>query len=67
MIYNVHLDLTFSSAEWRLPLGESGLLEFFLEVISTEGVPHEIVLPALRLVGNACADTSRDLACLDIN
>ncbi|KAI9887942.1 MAG: hypothetical protein M1823_000199 [Watsoniomyces obsoletus] len=51
---------TSRAIEWRVPVGESGLLEFFLEVISTEGVPNEILLPALRLVGNACADTDQN-------
>ena len=46
-----------SAAEWRLPLGESGVLDFFLEVISDVHVPNELLLSSLRLIGNACAET----------
>lgn len=44
-------------ASWRLPLGESGLLEHVLSVVPvTEEPQHALNKQALRLVGNACAD-----------
>ena len=42
---------------WRRPLGESGMLEFGLAVMSSNTVSEELQTQALRLVGNACADT----------
>jgi hypothetical protein len=48
----------FDAAEWRLPYGESGILDFFLAVIGAPSVSHDLLLHSLRLVGNSCADTS---------
>ena len=56
---NSRSTLMMSAAEWRLPLGESGLLDFFLEVISDVQVPNQLLLPSLRLIGNACAETGK--------
>lgn len=44
-------------ASWRSPYGQTGILEFFLRVVATEDIDHDIMLHSLRLVGNACADT----------
>ncbi len=44
-------------ALWRLPIGESGLLSFFLGILSTEGLRQSLSIHALRLIGNSCADT----------
>jgi hypothetical protein len=38
-------------------MGESGILNSFLAILSTEGVPEQLMVHALRLIGNACADT----------
>ncbi|KAI9833159.1 MAG: hypothetical protein M1819_003781 [Sarea resinae] len=46
--------------EWRRPLGQSGVLEFFCQVVATPGVRSEITLQSLRLVGNSCADTDEN-------
>ncbi|KAI9746721.1 MAG: hypothetical protein M1818_000436 [Claussenomyces sp. TS43310] len=45
---------------WRIPLGQTGLLNSFLQVIATEGVPHALMIHALRLIGNSCADTDEN-------
>ncbi|KAH0537223.1 hypothetical protein FGG08_005965 [Glutinoglossum americanum] len=46
--------------EWRIPYGEAGVLDFFLRVVATEGVEHNLMYHSLRLVGNSCADTETD-------
>jgi hypothetical protein len=51
-----HTDV--GAAEWRLPYGESGILDFFLAVIEAPSVGQDLLLHSLRLVGNSCADTS---------
>jgi hypothetical protein len=38
-------------------MGESGMLELFLSLLSTQHIPPNLVRPSLRLIGNACADT----------
>jgi hypothetical protein len=46
---------------WRLPLGESGLLEFVLSAVPIKKeVQHPLNKQALRLVGNACADCGKN-------
>ncbi|KPM34383.1 hypothetical protein AK830_g12191 [Neonectria ditissima] len=45
---------------WRLPYGDSGILNFFLEILAAEGVSHGIKVHALRIVGNSCADTDEN-------
>ncbi|KAJ1337944.1 importin subunit alpha-6/7 [Microdochium nivale] len=43
---------------WRKPLGESGILDFFLSLLATEqALRPALLLQILRLMGNACADT----------
>jgi hypothetical protein len=49
--------LTGCAASWRKPIGESGLLDFFLEVVGNKGVRQTITTQALRIIGNSCADT----------
>ncbi|GMF79173.1 unnamed protein product [Aspergillus oryzae] len=49
-----------SIALWRLPYGQSGVLTFFLQLIaSKEDVGTGLLLHALRLIGNSCADTGK--------
>lgn len=48
-------------ASWRSPYGQTGILEFFLRVVATEDIDHDIMLHSLRLVGNTCADTGMHL------
>jgi hypothetical protein len=51
---------SFTSASWRLPLGESGLLEFVLSAVPVKkGPQHPLNKQALRLVGNVCADCGK--------
>ncbi|KAJ5929669.1 hypothetical protein N7454_006619 [Penicillium verhagenii] len=46
---------------WRAPIGQSGILKFFLEVISSrEEIERGLLLHSLRLVGNSCADTDEN-------
>ncbi|KAJ5175473.1 uncharacterized protein N7482_001350 [Penicillium canariense] len=46
---------------WRGPIGNSGVLKFFLEVISSKNnVDAKLLLHSLRLVGNSCADTDEN-------
>lgn len=45
------------AAEWRLPFGQAGILDFFLELIATEEMDLAMEAQILRLIGNACADT----------
>ncbi|PKS10971.1 hypothetical protein jhhlp_002730 [Lomentospora prolificans] len=43
--------------QWRLPLGESGILDFFIGVLAEPDTPDDLALQCLRLIGNSCADT----------
>jgi len=44
---------------WREPLGDSGILDFFLSLLATEeALRPTLILQILRLTGNACADTN---------
>ncbi|WQF86621.1 Putative armadillo-like helical, Rap1 GTPase-GDP dissociation stimulator 1 [Colletotrichum destructivum] len=47
-------------ASWRRPLGESGILDFFLSIIATQGLRPELKKHMLRLIGNSCADTDEN-------
>jgi Rap1 GTPase-GDP dissociation stimulator 1 len=56
------IGLTNTVAEaWRLPLGDAGIVDFFLSVISVEKIPLPLKIHALRLIGNSCADTGKAL------
>ncbi|KAK3316561.1 hypothetical protein B0H66DRAFT_298213 [Apodospora peruviana] len=44
-----------SLEHWRAPLGESGVLDFFLPLVRLE-LGHEVKSQILRVIGNACAD-----------
>jgi len=45
-------------ASWRAPFGQSGVLRFFLDVISLKNeVDSGLLLHSLRVIGNSCADT----------
>ncbi|KAI1347331.1 armadillo-type protein [Xylaria sp. FL0043] len=46
----------------RVPLGESGLLEFFCSIVSTQGLRSTLVVQCLRVIGNSSADTDRNRA-----
>jgi hypothetical protein len=47
-------------ASWRLPYGRAGILNFFLQIIASRGFDdNDVLLHALRLVGNCCADTGK--------
>ncbi|KAI1192600.1 armadillo-type protein [Nemania serpens] len=40
----------------RTPLGESGLLDFFCSVVSTQGLRSTLIVQCLRIIGNSSAD-----------
>ncbi|KAF7879080.1 hypothetical protein EAF04_000280 [Stromatinia cepivora] len=48
--------------KWRVPIGDSGILNFFLELLSGHTLRHSLKLQILRLVGNSCADTDENRA-----
>ncbi|KAI0888507.1 ARM repeat-containing protein [Annulohypoxylon maeteangense] len=41
---------------WRIPLGKSGLLDFFLELLKGDNLDPDLTAFALRIIGNTCAD-----------
>ncbi|KAI5464846.1 armadillo-type protein [Mariannaea sp. PMI_226] len=47
---------------WRLPYGESGILGFFLQILAAEGISQGVLVHALRITGNSCADTEENRA-----
>ncbi|PVH72809.1 hypothetical protein DL98DRAFT_659810 [Cadophora sp. DSE1049] len=58
-----HLDLSAEKladasreTRWRIPIGESGVLDFFLGILPHCDARRVLKLQILRLIGNACAD-----------
>ncbi|WEW59391.1 hypothetical protein PRK78_004862 [Emydomyces testavorans] len=47
-------------SKWRLPYGKTGVLDLYLRIIATRDVEDDILLHALRLIGNSCADTDEN-------
>ncbi|KAJ9142359.1 Gtp binding protein [Pleurostoma richardsiae] len=47
---------------WRLPLGDSGLVDFFLGILAADNLRLPLKVHALRVIGNACADTDENRA-----
>lgn len=47
---------------WRTPMGESGVLNFYLENLSIHELRHPLKIQVLRLIGNSCADTDENRA-----
>ncbi|RYP65925.1 hypothetical protein DL771_008055 [Monosporascus sp. 5C6A] len=45
---------------WRIPLGESQLLDFFIGIVGTEGLRRPLTVHTLRIIGNSCADTDQN-------
>ncbi|GAQ43091.1 GTP-binding protein [Aspergillus niger] len=46
---------------WRISYGKTGVFDFFLQLIaSKETIDNRVILHALRLVGNSCADTNEN-------
>lgn len=52
----VHPDADKTAASWRIPIGESGLLDFFLGILAVDGLRQSLKIHTLRLIGNSCAD-----------
>lgn len=47
---------------WRLPYGNSGILEFFVALLAEGHLRPKLHIHALRLIGNSCADTDENRA-----
>ncbi|KFY75619.1 hypothetical protein V499_04421 [Pseudogymnoascus sp. VKM F-103] len=47
---------------WRIPMGNSGLVDAFLMIVATEGIQNSLMIHVLRLIGNTCADTDENRA-----
>ncbi|CAG8958675.1 hypothetical protein HYFRA_00011517 [Hymenoscyphus fraxineus] len=45
-----------------LPLGDSGILDFFLRLLGQDNLDHALKVHVLRLIGNSCADTDENRA-----
>ncbi|KAI1452997.1 ARM repeat-containing protein [Annulohypoxylon moriforme] len=41
---------------WRIPLGKSGLLDIFLDLLKGDSLDPDLIAFALRIIGNTCAD-----------
>ncbi|KAI2466306.1 ARM repeat-containing protein [Annulohypoxylon bovei var. microspora] len=41
---------------WRIPLGKSGLLDFFISLLKGDDPDPDLIAYALRIIGNSCAD-----------
>ncbi|KAK8044531.1 Rap1 GTPase-GDP dissociation stimulator 1-B [Apiospora rasikravindrae] len=46
--------------KWRKPLGESGMLDFFLGLVNNDGLRPALIMHTLRIIGNCCADTDEN-------
>ncbi|KAH7407935.1 hypothetical protein BKA64DRAFT_667743 [Cadophora sp. MPI-SDFR-AT-0126] len=64
-----HLDLAAEKladasreTRWRIPIGESGVLDFFLSILPHCDDRRLLKLQILRLIGNACADVDNNRA-----
>ncbi|KAJ3554149.1 hypothetical protein NPX13_g10694 [Xylaria arbuscula] len=44
----------------RIPIGESGLLELFCALVSTQGLRSTLIVQCLRIIGNSSADTDEN-------
>ncbi|KAG5926947.1 hypothetical protein E4U42_002766 [Claviceps africana] len=47
---------------WRLPYGDSGILDFFVALLAKDHLRQKLHIHALRLIGNSCADTNENRA-----
>ncbi|KAK3375867.1 hypothetical protein B0T24DRAFT_526613 [Lasiosphaeria ovina] len=58
----IHVLTAWSLASWRVPIGDSGLLDLFLAVIPDAGLPPLLKKHTLRLLGNSAADCDENRA-----
>ncbi|KAL8370074.1 hypothetical protein RB595_000438 [Gaeumannomyces hyphopodioides] len=49
-------------ASWRIPIGDSGILDYALELLPHADFRISSKIQALRLIGNSCADTEENRA-----
>ncbi|EPE07369.1 gtp binding protein [Ophiostoma piceae UAMH 11346] len=49
-------------ASWRAPIGNSGLLDFFLGILAVDGLRQSLKIHTLRTIGNSCADEDENRA-----
>jgi hypothetical protein len=57
--YPLHLKSDKLLAKWRIPLGDSGVLDFFLDILKGHDLRYTLKIHVLRLIGNSCADTGK--------
>lgn len=38
-------------------MGDAGILDFFLDILTVQGIEQILLIQILRLIGNSCADT----------
>lgn len=50
-----------STASWRLPYGDSGIVDLFLKIVTTPNLRPALKKHTLRIIGNSCADTGSSL------
>ncbi|KAH8808522.1 armadillo-type protein [Xylogone sp. PMI_703] len=48
--------------KWRIPLGDSGILDVYVRILCTPSISQTLTIHTLRLVGNSCADTDENRA-----
>ncbi|KAJ0275758.1 hypothetical protein Brms1b_010514 [Colletotrichum noveboracense] len=49
-------------ASWRLPYGDSGIVDLFLKIVTTPNLRPALKKHTLRIIGNSCADTDENRA-----
>ncbi|RFU33636.1 hypothetical protein B7463_g2692, partial [Scytalidium lignicola] len=48
--------------KWRIPIGDSGILDIYLRILCTPSLTQTLTIHSLRLIGNSCADTDENRA-----
>ncbi|KAI1077915.1 armadillo-type protein [Whalleya microplaca] len=45
---------------WRIPYGESGILDFFIGILDTADLRPSLTVHTLRIIGNCCAEKNEN-------
>ena len=59
LVVELHADPNDVLESWRLPFGQAGILDLALNIIATHHTGNDLLVHALRLVGNSCADAGK--------